>query len=204
LSSPLSLYDRLYLYLFYKIRSLKFDLPENRVGWRSRQNQELRFKAISDIADLKGKKILDLGCGLGCLYGFLKEKGWEGEYRGLDILDLMVKGSRLRFPGVAFEKRDILEKPLTEKWDYVLINGVFNHKVRDNWAWMEQMVPAAFAAAEQGLAFNVLDSEAGWPDPDLFYANPKVLEEKVSRWSNGKYKITKGYLPEDVTAYLYH
>lgn len=68
------------------------------------KTQEARFNALLAIGDLKGKSILDLGCGLGCLYGYLKELGWKGEYTGIDVLDMMVKGARERFPGVSFEK----------------------------------------------------------------------------------------------------
>ncbi len=202
--NPLSTYDRLFLWFFYFVRSLKFDLPENQVGWRSRKNQELRFQTLTGIGDLQGKSILDLGCGLGCLYGYLKGQGWEGEYTGIDILNLMVEGARRRFPDARFERRDILQAPPGRKWDYVLINGVFNHRVRDNWTWIEQMVQAAFGLADKGLAFNVLTVELGWIDPELFYVNPRTLDEKVKKWSAGNYKIMKGYLPEDITVLLYH
>jgi SAM-dependent methyltransferase len=201
--SPLSLYDRLYVRLFYLLRSWNYDLPENKVGWRSRQNQELRFQALAGIGDLQGKRILDLGCGLGCLYGYLSGKGWKGEYTGIDILPLMVKGARKRFPEARFEKRDILQKPPSEKWDYVFINGVFNHKVKDNWAWIEQMVGRCMALAEKGMAFNLLNIEQGWMDSDLFYTHPKILEEKAGIWSGGRCKIVQGYLAEDMTVYLY-
>jgi SAM-dependent methyltransferase len=205
-ANPLTFYDRLYLRLFYFLRSLRYDLPENRVGWRSRQNQELRFQALMGIGDLQGKSILDLGCGLGCLYGFLKGRGWEGEYTGIDILDIMVKDARRRFPGVAFEKRDILDAPPARKWDYIFINGVLNHKVKDNWAWIERMVKAAYSLAEGGVGFNLLnaDVEGEWGDRDLFYADPKVLQEKVGQWSGGNYRIVTGYMPEDITAYMLH
>lgn len=200
---PLNLYDRLYLRLFYLVRHLRFDLPENQVGWRSRQNQELRFQALAGIAGLEGQRILDLGCGLGCFYGYLKGKGWKGEYTGIDILGFMVKKAYRRFPEASFERRDILRDPPKRKWDYVLINGVFNHKVKDNWAWIEAMVKTALAFTEKGLAFNVLNAGSGWLDSELFYADPRLLEEKVRLWSGGSYKIVKGHLPEDITVYLY-
>ena len=198
----LSAYDRLFLWFFYFVRSLRFDLPENQVGWRSRQNQEIRFRQLAAIGDLKGQRVLDLGCGLGCLYGYLRGQGWDGDYTGIDILDLMVQKSRRRFPEARFEKRDILKNPPSQKWDYIFINGVFNHRVKDNWAWIEQTVLAALASAEKGLAFNILNSEAGWMDSELFYADPQTLENKVRGWSKGNYQIVRGYLPEDITVYL--
>jgi SAM-dependent methyltransferase len=203
LPKTFSLYDRLYIHLFYLLRSLKFDLPENKVGWRTRQNQELRFRILAGIGDLQNKKILDLGCGLGCFYGFLRDRGWKGEYTGIDILDLMVKGARKRFPETRFERRDILRRPLDEKWDYVFVNGVFNHKVKDNWGWIEEMVGQGLESAREGMAFSLLNLEVGWLDSDLFYAHPRELKERARRWSGGKYKLLKGYLPEDMTVYLY-
>ncbi len=198
-----SLYDKLYIYLFYWLRSRNYDLPENKAGWRSRRNQELRFQALAGIGDLQDKSILDLGCGLGCLYGYLKGKGWRGEYTGFDILDFMVKGARARFPEARFEKRDVLQTQPSEKWDYVFVNGVFNHKIKDNWAWIENMVARAFSCARKGMAFTMLNRETGWLDSDLFYTTPEELERKAGHWSGGKYKIVTGYLAEDMAVYLF-
>ncbi len=203
MAGPLSFYDKLYIRFFYLVRSWKYDLPENKAGWRSRRNQELRFQALAAIGDLQDQSLLDLGCGLGCLYGYLKGQGWRGQYTGIDILDFMVRGARARFPEARFEERDILRNPPDEKWDYVFVNGVFNHKVKDNWAWIESMVGRAFASARRGMAFTMLKKEPGWMDQDLFYADPLELEQKVRFWSGGKYKIVAGYLPEDMAAYLY-
>lgn len=158
---------------------------------------------MTGIGDLRDQSLLDLGCGLGCFYGYLKGQGWRGEYTGIDILGFMVRGARSRFPEARFEQFDILRNPPQEKWDYVFVNGVFNHKVRDNWTWIEKMVTRVFASARKGVAFTLLRREEGWGDPDLFYADPAELEQKVRLWSGGKYKIVAGYLPEDMAAYLY-
>ena len=116
----------------------------------------------------------------------------------------MVQTASRRFPGVRFEKRDILKKTPLEMWDYAFISGVMNHKVRDNWAWVEKMAKGALRLARIGLGFNLLIDETPWKDSDLFYANRKLLEEKISQWSGGKYKMVSGYLAEDITAFLYH
>jgi SAM-dependent methyltransferase len=199
---PLSLYDRLYLRLFYLRRSFRYDLPENQAGWRSRKNQELRFRALMGVGDLVGQRVLDLGCGLGCLYGYLRASGWSGEYTGIDLLGPMVRKARRRFPGVEFERRDILRDPPRRKWDFALINGVFNHKVRDNWGWIEAMVKTALSMAEKGVAFNLLDRDQGWMDEDLFYASPSEALERAAAWSEGKARLVTGYLPEDMTLIL--
>jgi len=192
--------------LFYMSKLIGFNSPFYRVGWKSQQTQESRFNALLAVDDLKGKSILDLGCGLGCLYGYLQELGWKGEYTGMDVLDMMVKGARERFPGVSFEKRNILFDPPRRQWDYVFISGIFNHKIKNNWAWIEKTVQSCFKLSRLGMAFNLLESHS--PEDDLdtgfFYAKRIDLEQKASLWSGGHYKMIYGYLPDDMTAYLYH
>lgn len=202
-SAFISAYDRMSLRFYYLDRSFNYDRPENRVGWRSQKNQEARFKALLGIGDLQGQRILDLGCGLGCLYGYLKKNDWKGEYTGFDLLEMMVKGARERFPGVTFEKRDILHDLPTRRWDYILVSGAFNHQVKDNWEWIERTVRACLDLSDKGVAFNLLDARDPDKDPDLFYADLATLERKAALWSGGRYKIVSGYLPYDLTAYLY-
>jgi SAM-dependent methyltransferase len=200
--NPLSLYERLHLRLFYGMKLLRYDLPENQVGWRSRRTQEARFGALEGIGDLKGRRLLDLGCGLGCLYGWLKGRGWEGDYTGYDLLGSMVKRARKRFPEARFEARDLLADPPGATWDYVLINGIFNHRVADNWDWIGRTVSAAFARAERGLAMNLLNGEEDSSDPEMFYATPGELERRAREWSGGKAEMMRGYLHGDMTVYL--
>jgi hypothetical protein len=69
----LSRQEFLSMRLFYMSKLIGFNSPFYRVGWKSQQTQEARFNALLAIGNLKGKSILDLGCGLGCLYGYLKK-----------------------------------------------------------------------------------------------------------------------------------
>jgi SAM-dependent methyltransferase len=200
----LSLKNILAMRLFYTAKLIGNSSYFHKVGWKSQQTQEARFNALLAAGDLKGKSILDLGCGLGCLYGYLKERGWKGDYTGVDVLDMMVNGARTRFPGAAFEKRNILLDPPRRQWDYVLISGIFNHRVKDNWAWIEETVRLCFKLSKVGVAFNLLVSEEDESDGTFFYAQRPDLEKKANLWSGGKYKIVSGYLPDDMTAYLYH
>jgi len=190
--------------LFYLSKLIGSKDPAHRVGWKSVDTQEARFNALLAIGDLKGKSILDLGCGLGCLYGYLRQLGWKGDYTGYDLLDLMVDGARKRYPQVPFENRNILLDPPRRQWDYILISGIFNHKIKDNWTWIGETVKACLKISKLGVAFNLLETKDDHEDSVFFYAKRKDLEQKASLWSVGKSKIVTGYLPDDMTAYLYH
>ena len=65
------------------------DGPQS-VGWGSKKSQNIRFKVLAEIGNLKNKKILDYGCGLGDFYKFL-QKYKIGDYVGYDINGKMVK-----------------------------------------------------------------------------------------------------------------
>ena len=50
-------------------------LPNYRkLGWGSKKSQDLRFKILIDRWNLENKSILDIGCGFGDFYFFLKKK----------------------------------------------------------------------------------------------------------------------------------
>ena len=200
----LSLQDLLTMRLFYMAKLIGHKASCHKVGWKSQETQEARFAALSAAGDIQGKSILDFGCGLGCLYGYLRELGWKGEYTGIDVLDVMVNGARRRFPEAVFEKRNILLDPPRRQWDYVLISGVFNHRVKDNWAWIEETIRLCLKLSRMGVAFNLLETKEDDHDPVFFYAKRKDLEQKAALWSGGNYKIVTNYLPDDMTAYLYH
>jgi SAM-dependent methyltransferase len=203
MTSGMSLMDWMFRQVFYRTRLSQFDLPEHRVGWRSRENQEARFSALAGVTDLKGKAVLDLGCGLGCLHAYLKARGWTGTYTGFDLLGPMVTEASIRFPGVRFEQRDIVSDPPGETWDVVLMSGLFNHLVKDNLAQVREVVGAALPLAREALAFNILRHESGWQDPEMFYARDADIEALAQDLSPGRWRTVTGYLPEDLTVYLH-
>lgn len=91
--------------------------------------QRMRFEAFLIDHDLTGKSILDVGCGLGDLWGHLRAKGIECEYFGTDISQEMIRQCRTRFPETSFEVCNILEWNPARQFDYVVAFGIHNIKV---------------------------------------------------------------------------
>jgi SAM-dependent methyltransferase len=180
-----------------------FTDPAQRVGWISSKSQNARFEAFLEIGDLQGKRVLDVGCGLGDFYGFLKSKGWTGSYTGFDRMNEMVAEARQRRPGTRFECCNIAEKEPDEHWDYVFMSGLFNHRVRDNWGWIAQVVGPAYRLAQCGTAFNLLSDTSPDQDDDFFYASPKDLERFAAALAPGRWKIIPCARPHDLTVFLY-
>lgn len=77
------------------------------LGYSSPEAQETRMKAASEIIDFSDKSVLDVGCGFGDLYAFLKKQGIHlRKYVGIDINPRMIAIARKRFPKLKFEFRD--------------------------------------------------------------------------------------------------
>src|SRR6185503_1230336 len=57
----------------------------------SAEGQLFRFERIAQVADLRGRSVLDLGCGLGDLYPFLRKRFGALDYTGIDVVPEMVK-----------------------------------------------------------------------------------------------------------------
>jgi hypothetical protein len=78
------------------------------LDWGSVEGQKLRFKILSEISDLNGKKILDIGCGLADFSRWFKENDIEVEYTGLDITPRIIKECKNIYPDLEFLQGSIL------------------------------------------------------------------------------------------------
>ena len=79
------------------------------VAWGSKESQENRFLVFSEMTDLEGKDILDVGCGLGDLYGWLKSRFKSFNYTGVDITSSMIDEASKSYPDAEFKVQNINE-----------------------------------------------------------------------------------------------
>lgn len=88
-------------------------------------------KLIREKFDLDGKNILDFGCGMGGM-SLWYASNWNCSVHGVDIdrhhiaiaNDLKVKHG---IHNLRFEVRNILNAPLEEKYDFIVLNDVAEH-----------------------------------------------------------------------------
>jgi SAM-dependent methyltransferase len=199
----LSWWDRVFLDRFYRRKLRSFFDPAQRVGWYSATTQRARFEAMMPLGDLMDARVLDVGCGLGDLYGFLEARGWRGSYTGFDRLEDMVVEARRLHPGARFVRHNLLNCPTEERWDYVFMSGLFNHRIRDNWAWVAEGVVAARGVAEKGLAFNLLGDTQTDQDGEFFYASRGDLERFLEALAPGRWRVSLCPVTRDLTAFVY-
>lgn len=175
------------------------------LDWGSRESQELRFHILSGIADLEGMSILDVGCGLGHFYEWLKARGLKFSYTGIDIADQMLQQAQKAHP----EARFLVGSPSDssflegETFDYVFASGIFSTYTSQSMAWMQSTIRRMWQWSRRGVAFNSLSTWATERDPHEFYADPLEVAaacQSLTPWI----AVRHDYHPRDFSIYLSH
>lgn len=143
----------------------------------SYMEQRKRFEILSDNVGLKDK-VIDLGCGLADFYFYLKSNGFEGQYLGLDFVDQFIKSNREHYWGdqnAKFQVFDLYQDYIVPEYDHIILCGVFNNKMADNYSFMKTSVRKMYAAANQSISFNMLSTYVDYQDDALYYFDPKEV-----------------------------
>lgn len=174
------------------------------LNWGSREGQQLRFSVLAQIADLRGCRVLDVGCGLGDLYEWIQALNRDIAYTGLDLTPELVEKARLRHPGGRFISGSILDEGIFrgEKFDYILSSGIFYTYRTGAYDWMKNALGRMWNLCEKGMAFNTLSGWSAEKDDSEFYADPGetvTLCHTFTPWV----AMRHDYHPRDFTMYLY-
>ncbi len=149
------------------------DRPEA-VRWTV-PGQLKHYQSMLDIGDIRGKKILDFGCGKGDFYQFLKDRNIEVEYSGFDINEKLISLARKKNPDADFRVFDVEADALEESFDFIFMCGVFNLKVQGIEETIINALKKLFANCRIGLAFNALSVHNPKKDYELNYTSPEEV-----------------------------
>ena len=178
--------------------------------YRDAETQIARFKILSEIAP-ELNSVLDVGCGLGHLYLYLKSVGFTGQYVGVDIVPEFAEMATKNFkdePSVTIKLASGLD-PLPTGCDFVMLSGVFNNRMPDNKSFMEATLHRMFNAAKKGIAFNAMTSYVDYHDDNLYYVDPMEIFAFCKNELGGHpvlrhdYVLSEGGFPFEFAVYVY-
>ena len=178
------------------------------LGWQSRHNQERRFAVLLEVGPLSNTRVLDVGCGVGDLYGYMLQRGIRAKYTGVDILPEMVAHARERYPHAQFEVGDALQglgrerERERERFDYMLCSGAFNVNFGSNQTAVQKILPELLACSTRGVAINFLSTRARERDAILYNYDPEAMLV-FCRTLTPHVRLVEGYLSNDFTLHLY-
>lgn len=147
------------------------------MGWVSRDSQERRFAVIAEVVRERDD-VLDVGCGAAHLHDYLRERGWEGRYEGIDPMPEMVAvaqaaGRPARVGDL--ETADAGDAP-PETFDVVVSSGVVSMQLgteEQRYAWLGRHLAAATRLARRAVVVNFLaPREGGWQSPNRWFPRP--------------------------------
>ncbi len=153
--------------------------------------------------------ILDVGCGTSRLYDFLLSHNLQHmEYSGLDLSAKALEISKAKYPNITYYDANLLDENQTvPQFDYIVMNGIFTWKgpvtFEDMFAYLRQMVQAAYTRARIGIAFNVVSKQVDWERSDLFHVPFDVLANFLENEVSEKYSFRCDYGFHHYTTYVY-
>lgn len=185
----------------YDARLFEYGYDPRTLGWLKKR-QAVRFNALSQIGDLNGCSILDIGCGFGDLYGFLTNEGFEVDYLGVDINPNLVNIGREIYPEAQFRVMDVEEEPLNQKFDWVFASGLFNFKLSDNNSFSKNILYTMWNLAKKGIAADFLSSYVDFQEDSLHYSKPESIYSYCKSLSR-KVVLRSDYMPFEFCVYVY-
>ncbi|MBI5722703.1 MAG: class I SAM-dependent methyltransferase [Planctomycetes bacterium] len=176
-----------------------------KLDWASQQSQQIRFEILAKHVPLTGASLLDVGCGLADLYGFLQSRGIDAHYTGVDILQEMLDHARRQHPQARLVLADIFSDGDSHRdalgpgrFDVVFCSGAFNLEMGNNDDFTPRAVRRLYDLAGRHLVFNLLNARA--PGSDKRYRS--FCPAQAALWLAhlpGDIKIVNDYLPHDFT-----
>jgi 2-polyprenyl-3-methyl-5-hydroxy-6-metoxy-1,4-benzoquinol methylase len=181
------------------LRKYGYD-PRSLQDFKGREH--VRYKVLSEIGDLNGCSILDVGCGFGDFGGFLIKSGLNVTYTGYDINPNIIKVAKEAHPSFRFEVKDLEEEHVEEKFDWVFGSGLFNHKISNNEAWINRMLEKMVDLCKKGVGANFLSTYVDFMQDISYHASPEVMFSFCKRLSK-RVTIRHDYMPYEFTVYIY-
>lgn len=176
------------------------------LGWDTTAHQRARFAAAAGL--LAGDSVLDVGCGFGDFYGYLRSaRRAPRRYHGLDLLPEFAAEARRRHPGARFSSGDFFAGARAPRADTVVALGILNFSLatpEDNYAYVRLFLRRALAHARKRVVFDGISIHrvAGWPEEKaIFYADPARILRLVAAES-GSFRLAHDLPPLPQREYL--
>ena len=168
------------------------------VGWMDgTDNSQLRFQKIYEAGIDDDDSVLDVGCGVAHLHTYLKNKGWNGKYLGIDPNKKAIDVIDEDINAVHGTIEDLDDT----KYDWVVANGVFNLGLKEEHSFW--IIDNMISHANKGIIFNML--QAPYEDPKYEAYDPEWIKRKLSKFDHKKIEIIENYFRDDAefTIYFY-
>jgi|SaaInl5LU_22_DNA_1037371.scaffolds.fasta_scaffold00810_30 cyclopropane fatty-acyl-phospholipid synthase-like methyltransferase len=169
------------------------------LGWRDRESQTKRFDVFVDHCVKSGDTVMDFGCGTADLYPYLKDKGVDVTYTGIEIMDSFIGKTKERFN----DEIRILDTNVLffmEKFDWVFASGVFS--VGFTTEMLMEHIEHLVSISNKGICFNLLDKNNFKGDVQVSFESEDIVNKIDTLIPNLTIKIINNYSDDDFTVII--
>ena len=169
-----------------RYKKLKYDVRT--LGWGTKEQQNYRFlQTIDNRIEFNGKRILDIGCGFGDYFNFLKKHNIDVKsYIGWDLNSDLIGEARRLFAAeknAIFDVKNIFDihSDNDSFADIGIMLGVLNFNLKDafdNYQYSKIAIEKAFMLVKEVLVVDFLSTylTESYPKEDfVFYHEPETM-----------------------------
>jgi len=199
----------------YARKFSEFGATAKGVDWGKDEDVLLRHKMMSGLiindnyrtSDGQSQpSLLDVGCGYGGFYEYLRSIGLNVSYTGIEVVQQMVDYGKAAYPSATFIEGDFLDKA-DLRFDYVVCNGILTQKLSTSILDMDRfannLIRKMFEAANKGLAFNIMSTKVNFMVNNLYYRHPADVLTFCLNELTSKVRLEHSYALFEYTVYLY-
>jgi 2-polyprenyl-3-methyl-5-hydroxy-6-metoxy-1,4-benzoquinol methylase len=189
---------------FYEKLLEKYGYSIKSLDYRSETSQKTRFDIITQVGINDDCSLLDVGCGFGDYFNYLKQRGIKNvKYNGIDLTDKIVNVAKEKNPLANVVQGNVLDLPDDKKFDYVVSVGVNGVKTGDNWDNLTSVLDKMWKLCKKGIAYNAVSNFASEQDEQIYFVSPIRVIEHVMNNLTYKVVFRHDYMPHDFTIYVY-
>jgi cyclopropane fatty-acyl-phospholipid synthase-like methyltransferase len=190
---------------FYKREFELYGKDARSLGW-SKNSQELRFETLKQMVEIRGKSLLDIGCGFADLFVYLKNANLlPSKYVGIEPFEPFYKISEQNLKDdltASVFSCDFQNFSSEEKFDFVVAIGICNLKIQDNYQYLFELIDRMLLFSIDLVFISVLSNSAPKElqilNQDLsFYFDENQVSSHLEKLGYA-FTIHKNYLPHDM------
>lgn len=164
------------------------------------RSQRARFSTVDPLVSPRCS-ILDVGCGVGDLYGYLRDGTVRCDYSGVDLSPRMVERAQDKYPDGHFRTANILEWAPGPRFDLVVSIGIHSDPIPEAADVLQQIMAQQFALCRVAAHVSLLSDRyphgphvLAWRPEDVF-----AMAMKITPWVS----LQHDYLPHDFSVTLW-
>lgn len=155
---------------FYNEKSKTSQCGWQAACWESESDQYERFVFSTSIMQ-NNISVLDVGCGYGDFYNFLKKRYKNFNYTGIDISEKIIKKAKENNSFANFECADVLDYQIQS--DCVFALGTFNLKVQSE--YIEKYIKKCYELSKQKSCIILTSESTKEKCDEVYFYDPKAI-----------------------------